>query len=106
MMVLVSGKRITTPSPDCIILNLASDRYVRLVYDFSNQHRAALFCSSICGRPLKEPNDIERSSGVNPDVCFAIILFVLPKYWEYARLPNNDQTNLSQAFEKAIACQE
>jgi hypothetical protein len=82
------------------------DRYVRLVYDFSSQHGATIFCASICGRALKEQNHIERSSWVNPGARFVIRLFVLPTYWEYPRLPNNDQADLSQAFGEAIACQE
>ena len=84
------------PSPGCLILNLASDRYVRLVYDFSNQYRAALFCSSICGRPLKKQNDVERSSRVNPGVRFAIRLFVLPNTGSTPAY----QTMIEQAFRR------
>jgi hypothetical protein len=106
--VLVSGKRIIISSPDCMMLNLGHPLLGSLCMSclrFLQSIWAILFCASICGRPLKEQNHIERSSRVNLDVRFAIRLFVLPKYWEYARLPNNDQADLSQAFEEAIVCQ-
>jgi hypothetical protein len=41
-----------------------------------------------------------------PRRTLAISVFVLPKYWEYTCLPKNDQADLPQAFEEAIACQE